>query len=156
MGYECGFCISRDRDALLSPLIKTQLQVLLLHAIALMRATKVPQEIIDVEGCVPDPFVAYGAQLEGVRTLTFDYYDRLAWSICIQVADKVSSIELAVLAAYSEAFGDFWAKTDTECKAEFRGNFYAHEILVSELVQLLEEAALNRADDEENEPPGRD
>jgi hypothetical protein len=151
MSDRCLVCISRDRDTIVDPVIKKRMGVLLIEAIALMRARPIPSGMRGFDSVLSDSFVAYARQLTDGYNMFYDHYVEEAANVCWEIASKLTQTEVVVLAAYSEKFSEYWCRTDFDDREGDREPFDPWQTLADELDQMLGEAAVNLEDEEYRE-----
>jgi hypothetical protein len=83
----------------------------------------------------------------------FDAYDDLVWSVCAELVSKLGDAEIAVLAAYSDEFGDY-SCTDTFIETQSLDGFDAVSAVTNQLYRALEEFSVNYVEQRDDNGEG--
>ncbi len=135
MSDECLVCISRDRDKIVAPVVKKRMGVMLIEAIALMRARPIPPEFYGFDDVLSDSFKAYAQQLTVGANMFYDHYVEEASHVCWEVVSKLTHTEVVVLAAYSEKFSDYWCETDFDALERIESHSIPGELWPKNLIK---------------------
>jgi len=136
--------LARDRETLIRPAIERRTKQLVQEAIANIR--KLPGGGLSGDDSgLKDVFEEWADQIAVQHSVFFDVYDDLVWSVCAELVSKLGNAEIAVLAAYSDEFGDY-SGTDKFIETQSLDDFDAVSAVTNRLYRALEEFSVNYAE----------
>lgn len=145
-------CFARDRDTLIRPAVERRIKQLVQEAIADIR--KLPGEGLSGDDSgLKDVFEEWADQIAFQHSIFFDAYDALVWSVCTELVSKLGDAEIAVLAAYSDEFGDY-SCTQEFIETQSLDGFDAVGAVTNRLYRALEEFGVNYAEQRGDDSEG--
>jgi hypothetical protein len=140
----CDICFARGRETLIRPAVERRMKGLVQKAIVDIRKLEGAGLSGDDSG-LKDVFEEWADQIAFQHSIMFDAYDDLVWSVCAELVSKLGDVEIALLAAYSDEFGDY------SCTREFTetqslDGFAPVNAVKNQLYHALQEFSLNYAE----------
>jgi hypothetical protein len=137
----CDICFARDRETLIRPASERRLQALVEQGVAEIRKLEGAGLSGDDSG-LKDVFEEWADQISSQHSIFFKLYDDLVWSVCSELVCKLDDAEIALLAAYTDEFGDY-SCTKEFIETQSLDGFDAVSAVLHQLYRALETFAVN-------------